>query len=40
VIVSESQDSLTQEVETYLLRRFDGLIDKIEVTPKEDLEMV
>ena len=34
------QDSLLQEVEAYLLRRFSGQIDSTAIVAKEDLELV
>ncbi len=38
--VAISKDSLMQEVEAYLMRRFDGQIDSTAIVSKEDLELV
>jgi DNA polymerase epsilon subunit 1 len=38
--IAVSKDSLLQEVEAYLLRRFDGQLDSTSIVAKEDLELV
>ena len=38
--IAISKDSLMQEVEAYLMRRFDGQIDSTAIVSKEDLELV